>query len=159
MSISSISSFMLWHKSSNSRPVRLKRRAAEADVAGTPRYCRTITLNTGKLISFATHHSSGSVRGHVLREMTNRGLCGLTCPSRTSERGGEGDCVKEGRGGKGERERACTGAATMPHPSTLRLMMMMPFICSYRNSSTSTPSCVFITVVPYFKVVREGERG
>jgi hypothetical protein len=32
--------------------------------------------------------------GHVLRETTSRGLCGLGCPSRTSERGGEGDCVK-----------------------------------------------------------------
>jgi hypothetical protein len=29
----------------------------------------------------------------VLRETTSRGLCGLVCPSRTSERGGEGDCV------------------------------------------------------------------
>jgi hypothetical protein len=29
----------------------------------------------------------------VLRETTSRGLCGLGCPSRTSERGGEGDCV------------------------------------------------------------------
>jgi hypothetical protein len=31
-----------------------------------------------------------------------------TCPSRTSERGGEGDCVNEGGGGEGtcERERA-----------------------------------------------------
>jgi hypothetical protein len=28
--------------------------------------------------------------GHVLRETTSRGLCGLGCPSRTSERGGEG---------------------------------------------------------------------
>jgi hypothetical protein len=34
----------------------------------------------------------------VLRETTSRGLCGLGCPSRTSERGGEGDCVKEGGG-------------------------------------------------------------
>jgi hypothetical protein len=44
----------------------------------------------------------------VLRETTSRGLCGLGCPSRTSERGGEGDCVKEGGGGEGkcERERA-----------------------------------------------------
>jgi hypothetical protein len=41
----------------------------------------------------------------VLRETTIRGLCGLVCPSRTSERGGEGDCVKEGGGGEGERER------------------------------------------------------
>jgi hypothetical protein len=30
--------------------------------------------------------------GHVLRETTSRGLCGLVCPSRISERGGEGDC-------------------------------------------------------------------
>jgi hypothetical protein len=47
----------------------------------------------------------------VLRETTSRGLCGIVCPSRTSERGGEGDCVacvKEGGGGEGkcERERA-----------------------------------------------------
>ena len=50
----------------------------------------------------------GDVGGHVLQETTSRGLCGLVCPSRTSERGGEGDCVKEGGGGEGkcERERA-----------------------------------------------------
>jgi hypothetical protein len=41
----------------------------------------------------------------VLRETTSRGLCGLGCPSRTSERGGEGDCVKEGEEREGERER------------------------------------------------------
>jgi hypothetical protein len=41
----------------------------------------------------------------VLRETTRRGLCGLVCPSRTSERGREGDCVKEGGGGEGDRER------------------------------------------------------
>jgi len=50
----------------------------------------------------------GGYGGHVLRETTSRGLRGLGCPSRTSERGGEGDCVKEGGGGEGkcERERA-----------------------------------------------------
>jgi hypothetical protein len=37
--------------------------------------------------------------GHVLRETTSRGLCGLVCPW------GEGDCVKEGGEGEGERER------------------------------------------------------
>jgi hypothetical protein len=42
---------------------------------------------------------------HVLRKTTNRGLCGLVCPSRTSERGGEGYCVKEGGGEEGECER------------------------------------------------------
>jgi hypothetical protein len=30
----------------------------------------------------------GDSGGHVLRETTSRGLCGLVCPSRTSERGG-----------------------------------------------------------------------
>ena len=47
----------------------------------------------------------GEGGGHVLRETTSRGLCGLVCPSRTSECGGEGDCVKEGGGEEGERER------------------------------------------------------
>jgi hypothetical protein len=37
---------------------------------------------------------------HVLRETTSQGLCGLVCPSRNSERGGEGDCEKEGGGGE-----------------------------------------------------------
>ena len=41
----------------------------------------------------------------MLRETTSRGLCGLVCPSRTSERGGEGYCLKEGWGEEGERER------------------------------------------------------
>ena len=47
----------------------------------------------------------GDSGGHVLRETTSRSLCGLVCPSRTSEHGGEGDCVKEGGGGERERER------------------------------------------------------
>jgi hypothetical protein len=41
----------------------------------------------------------------VIRETTKRRLCGLVCPSRTSERGGEGYCVKGGGGEEGERER------------------------------------------------------
>jgi hypothetical protein len=41
----------------------------------------------------------------MLRETMSQGLCGLVCPSRTSERGGEGDCVKGGGGEEGERER------------------------------------------------------
>jgi hypothetical protein len=47
----------------------------------------------------------GDKGGHVLRETTSRGLCGLVCPSRTSERGGEGYGVKEGGGEEGESER------------------------------------------------------
>jgi hypothetical protein len=48
----------------------------------------------------------GGMGGHVLRETTSRGLCGLGCPSRTSERGGEGDCVKE----RGRRREVQEGA-------------------------------------------------
>jgi hypothetical protein len=60
----------------------------------------------------------------VLRETTSRGLCGLVCPSRTSERGGEGDCVKGRRGRRREvREGACIGAATILQPWTLRLIL------------------------------------
>jgi hypothetical protein len=40
----------------------------------------------------------GESGGHVLRETTSGDLRGLGCPSHTSERGGEGDCVKEGGG-------------------------------------------------------------
>jgi hypothetical protein len=47
----------------------------------------------------------GDSGGHVLRETTSRGLCGLVCPSCTSERGGEGYCVKGGGREEGERER------------------------------------------------------
>ena len=50
----------------------------------------------------------GDSGGHVPRKTTSRGLSGLVCavcPSRTSERGGEGYCVKEGWGGEEEREK------------------------------------------------------
>ena len=48
----------------------------------------------------------GDSGGHLLRETMSRGLCGLVCPSHTSGGlGGEGDCVKEGGRGEGERER------------------------------------------------------
>jgi hypothetical protein len=44
--------------------------------------------------------------GWILEDMcyepTSPGLCGLVCPSRTSERGGEADCVKEGGEGEGK---------------------------------------------------------
>ena len=41
----------------------------------------------------------------MLQEMTSPVLGGLVCPSHTSKRRGEGDCVKEGGGAEGERER------------------------------------------------------
>ena len=43
----------------------------------------------------------GDSGGHVLRETSSRGLCGLVCPSRTSEREGEEHFVQEG-----EKERS-----------------------------------------------------
>ena len=62
----------------------------------------------------------------MLRETTSRGLCGLVCPSCTSERRGEGDCVKEGGGEEGERQRGSVRwgcyYATASQPSTLRLI-------------------------------------
>jgi hypothetical protein len=58
-----------------------------------------------KLFDRGEGDSGGHVEGHVLRETTSRGLCGLVCPSHTSERWREGDCVKEGEGDH-ERERA-----------------------------------------------------
>ena len=69
--------------------------------------CVCLLLQDTKLFAWG----GGDIGGHVLRETTSRGLCGLVCPSRTSERGGEGDCVKEGGGrwggeGKCDRERA-----------------------------------------------------
>ena len=59
----------------------------------------------------------------MLRETTSRGLCGLVCPSRTSERGGEGDCVKEGGGGEGKCERERALERLMLQPWTLRLIL------------------------------------
>ena len=43
-------------------------------------------------------------------------FCGLVCPLSTSERGGKGDCVKEGR-----EEEGVHWGATTSQPSMLRL--------------------------------------
>jgi hypothetical protein len=86
-----------------------RRVARECESESNPReiarVCLFITAGPStKLFTWG----GGDMGGHVLRESTSRGLCGLGCPSRTSERGGEGDCVKGGGGeeGKCERERA-----------------------------------------------------
>ena len=50
----------------------------------------------------------------MLRVTTSRGQCELACPSRTTERGGEGDCVKGGGEGEGERERERAGLVGGP---------------------------------------------
>jgi hypothetical protein len=79
--------------------------AAESDSKLTPCVCVFITaVPITKLFAWG----EGGSGGHVLRETTSRGLSGLVCPSRTSERGKKGACVKEGGGEEGERgkERA-----------------------------------------------------
>jgi hypothetical protein len=62
--------------------------------------CVCVCLLLQDLIQNCLHGvwGEGDMGGHVLRKTTSRDLCGLVCPSRTSERGGEGDCVKEGGG-------------------------------------------------------------
>jgi len=59
---------------------------------------RNVYLLLQYLLQSCSRVWRGEGGGHVLRETTSRGLCGLVCPSRTSERGGEGYCVKEGGG-------------------------------------------------------------
>jgi hypothetical protein len=82
------------------------RQGRVASVPPAPALCVCLLLQD--LVQICLHGGGGNMGGHVLRETTSRGLCGLGCPSRTSERGGEGDCVKGGGGeeGKCERERA-----------------------------------------------------
>ena len=63
----------------------------------------------------------GDSGGHVLRETTSRGLCGLVCPSCTSEVGGEGDYVNEGGGGEGERERERALGLLLCHSPTIEV--------------------------------------
>jgi hypothetical protein len=60
--------------------------------------CVCVCLLLQDLVQSCLHGvwGEGDMGGHVLRKTTSRDLCGLVCPSRTSERGGEGDCVKEG---------------------------------------------------------------
>jgi len=73
-------------------------------IFGDPLLCVCVFITavpTTKLFAWG----EGDSGGHALRETTRRGLRGLVCPSQTSERGGEGDCVKEGGGGEGEREK------------------------------------------------------
>jgi hypothetical protein len=67
-----------------------------------------VFITAGPSTNLFAWGEGGSGRTCATRDDEPRGLCGLGCPSRTSECGGEGDCVKEGGGGEGkfERERA-----------------------------------------------------
>ena len=87
----------------------------------------------------------GDSGGHVLRETTSRGLSGLVCPSRTSERGGEGYCVKGGGGGVAREE---PGTLTQGAPvcveclflrSTSRAPYRTPSACAKRATYPDPP--------------------
>jgi hypothetical protein len=75
-------------------------------------------------------------------DTASRSLCGLVCPSRTSERGGQGDCVNEEGGEEGEREtRAFIGGATTRQPSILRLI---PKALNAAALAAASPALLFI---------------
>ena len=93
------------HEQHSSSPLPMGLPGLSARLPACPA-CRSrgpVRLAPSSRMLFAS--GEGDSGGHVLRETTSRGLCGLVCPLRTSERGGEGDCVKEGGGEEGERER------------------------------------------------------
>jgi hypothetical protein len=77
-------------------PLILDFRAAAPDLLALFSFCRVCVFITAVPIIKLFARGEGDSGGNVLRETTSRGLRGLVCPSRTSERGGEGDCVKEG---------------------------------------------------------------
>jgi hypothetical protein len=64
-----------------------------------------VFITAGPITKLFAWGGGGEGGGPVLRETTSRDLCGLVCPSRTSERGGEGYCVVKEGGGEEERER------------------------------------------------------
>ena len=65
-------------------------------------------IAAGPIIKLSAEVDTADDEGRVLRETTSRGMCGLVCPSRTSEREGKGYCVKGGWREEGElvKERA-----------------------------------------------------
>jgi hypothetical protein len=64
-----------------------------------------VCLLLQNLLQTCSRGGRGIGEDRCYQETTSKGLCGLVCPSRTSQRGREGDCVKEGEGEEGERER------------------------------------------------------
>jgi len=94
------------------------------------------------LIIYSPNHEDPWRTCATARETTSRGRCGLGCPSR-NERGGEGDCVKEGGGGEGERERECALGLLLCHnhrhwgwSSTPLLWLQRVRLCSSATGRT-----------------------
>jgi hypothetical protein len=120
-------------------------RGIRTRVTGEPKVCVSITAGPiTKLFAWG----EGDSGGHVLRETTSRGLCGPVCPARTSERGGEGDCVKERGGGEGERERERALGLPLCH-----IPRKLPFpVSRYKSQKMPQPNemcvCVYYTFRP-----------
>ena len=74
-------------------------------ITAVPCVCVCVFITAVPITKLFAGGEEGGRVGHVLRETTSRGQCELVCPSRTSERGGEGYGVKEGGGEEGEREK------------------------------------------------------
>ena len=72
-----------------------------------------VFITAGPIIKLCAGEE-GDSEGHVLWVTTSRGLCGLVSASRTSEREGEGYCVKGGwREGE---ERVTRSVNPIPNP-------------------------------------------
>ena len=80
-------------------PERLLRGRAAGWPGGQLRTASLCVFITAVPIAKLFAGVEGDSGGHVLQETTSRGLCGLVCPSCTSERGGKGD------GGRRHRPR------------------------------------------------------
>jgi hypothetical protein len=104
-------------------------------------YCSTVCvfITSGPSTKLFTWGGGGDMGGHVLRETTSRGLYGLGCPSRTSERVGEGDCVKEGG--------YLSYAIVVEHPHT-KGTRCVRCVCVFITAGPSKAVCVFITAGP-----------
>ena len=80
-------------------------------------YCRTYYIAVcGGL--------EGDSEGHVLWGTTSRDICGLVCPSHTSEREGKGYCVKGGwrEGEDRVKKRVRRSVNPLTVPASLRLV-------------------------------------
>ena len=79
-------------------------------------------------------------------------MCGLVCPSRASERGGEGDCGKEGEGEEGELE------SLLLQDLLQRVCVCVYYYSTYYKDVRVCVVCVyvFITAVPITKLFALG---
>jgi hypothetical protein len=72
------------------------------------------------LVQSCLHGGGGDMGGHVLRETTSRGLCGLVCPSRTRTREEPGTLIQ--------------GAPVFPGSSRLGIEPKTPKVAGARSN-------------------------